>query len=471
MKFGWRVVGGGVRVAALALFGFVGVAGCAEYEMEPNFPSVPVEEAPLSSASLQAIPPSAPAPMSEDIVIGLDETRYVDTDPSALTDFRAELEPHGAFVDDDTYGVVWVPSAAAVGPNFTPYVTAGHWVYEDDWIWVSDYSWGWAPFHYGRWVYITGRGWAWIPGRVYRGAWVTWRVGYGSDGYIGWAPMAPTWYWRGGMAVGLYIAPAPRYVYCGRRDVFGPGVGGRVITGPRAVAAEAKTAPFIPAQPTVNGALGGRVVASPTVSDGRMLANPSVVSSGPDPGALGFAPDQLARPRPEDAGMRRARAFATPDTAVAAGAQPPRGSVSVSGAGAPRRESIADSIAVSPSVGEASRARPSFVAGGNAAVSDRPAPAAATPSVAPRASAPREASPRIREASPAVREAAPSFGGGGSSGRAPSFRDSSSSLGSSRAYGGGASPSIRSAPTVRASPSVRSGGAPAVRATPRVRGR
>jgi len=54
--------------------------------------------------------------------------------------------------------------------------------------WVSDYSWGWAPFHYGRWYYDDYYGWTWIPGYEWAPAWVVWRSG---GGYYGWAPMAP----------------------------------------------------------------------------------------------------------------------------------------------------------------------------------------------------------------------------------------------------------------------------------------
>src|SRR5262245_56205214 len=106
---------------------------------------------------------------SGEYAIGEDPDSYQDNDPSALTDFRAPLEPYGTWVDDSTYGTVWQPSRTVVGADFVPYSTAGHWVYDDDWVWVSDYEWGWAPFHYGRWVWIDGRGWIWIPGRVYRG--------------------------------------------------------------------------------------------------------------------------------------------------------------------------------------------------------------------------------------------------------------------------------------------------------------
>ena len=86
-------------------------------------------------------------------------------------------------MDDGKYGTVWVPSAAVVGEGFVPYASSGHWVYGDDYTWVSDYDWGWAPFHYGRWVNIDGRGWGWIPGRRYAPAWGTWRVGAPGFGF------------------------------------------------------------------------------------------------------------------------------------------------------------------------------------------------------------------------------------------------------------------------------------------------
>lgn len=145
---------------------------------------------------------------------------YADTDPSALTDFREPLAPYGAWVSDPTYGVVWIPDAAMVGADFAPYQTAGHWALtaDDEWIWVSDYDWGYVPFHYGRWVWIGGTGWAWIPGRVYAPAWVVWRV---SDvGYIGWAPMPPTYYWVDGFAVSLWAVPPAAFVFCSTSYVF-----------------------------------------------------------------------------------------------------------------------------------------------------------------------------------------------------------------------------------------------------------
>src|SRR4029077_13989363 len=151
-----------------------------------------------TTAAPPAPPAAAQAPESEDVVVGADgDTQSPpeassDADPYALTDFHAALDSYGSWVDDPTYGTVWVPSEAAVGADFVPYQTAGHWNYDDDYVWASDYEWGWAPFHYGRWVYGAGVGWEWIPGRTYAGAWVSWRYGWDDWAYVGWAPLPPT---------------------------------------------------------------------------------------------------------------------------------------------------------------------------------------------------------------------------------------------------------------------------------------
>jgi hypothetical protein len=65
--------------------------------------------------------------------------------------FYDQLSPYGQWVNDPNYGYVWIPD---VGPNFQPYATNGYWTMTDYGnTWVSDYEWGWAPFHYGRWLY------------------------------------------------------------------------------------------------------------------------------------------------------------------------------------------------------------------------------------------------------------------------------------------------------------------------------
>ena len=110
-------------------------------------------------------------------------------DPTAYALFEADLSPFGEWFDDAQYGRVWSPSPAIVGTDFAPYATAGRWsLTQYGWTWLSDYPWGWAPFHYGRWVTIAPRGWAWVPGTVWGPAWVSWRTG---QGYAGWAPLPP----------------------------------------------------------------------------------------------------------------------------------------------------------------------------------------------------------------------------------------------------------------------------------------
>ena len=111
------------------------------------------------------------------------------TIPNAYQQFESTLSPYGAWQDVPRYGHVWVPSTTTVGYDFTPYASDGHWVMSDyGWTWVSDWDWGWAPFHYGRWMVVGGYGWCWLPGTHWGPAWVHWRWG---GGYVGWAPMGP----------------------------------------------------------------------------------------------------------------------------------------------------------------------------------------------------------------------------------------------------------------------------------------
>ena len=106
-------------------------------------------------------------------------------DPSYQT-FYDELSPYGYWVNNPTYGYVWVPN---VGPQFSPYYSNGQWAYTNyGWTWVSNYNWGWAPFHYGRWFMDPYYGWMWVPGHEWAPAWVVWGE---TPGYYGWAPMGP----------------------------------------------------------------------------------------------------------------------------------------------------------------------------------------------------------------------------------------------------------------------------------------
>ncbi len=123
-------------------------------------------------------------------------------DAQAYTQFQTALAPYGGWDYDSSYGYVWSPSASIVGAGFSPYATGGHLALtEYGWTWVSDWNWGWAPFHYGRWITRAGR-WSWVPGSMWGPAWVSWRSG---GGYVGWSPLPP----RGVRLAGGYGARSP----------------------------------------------------------------------------------------------------------------------------------------------------------------------------------------------------------------------------------------------------------------------
>ncbi len=125
--------------------------------------------------------------------------------------FYSELLPYGDWVRDSRHGYVWLP---AVGPDFHPYATDGHWVMtEFGNTWVSYYDWGWAPFHYGRWYYDQYyRSWAWVPGYEWGPAWVSWRTG---GGYYGWAPLRP------GLSISVSFGiPFSSFIFLPRANLY-----------------------------------------------------------------------------------------------------------------------------------------------------------------------------------------------------------------------------------------------------------
>jgi len=185
------------------------------------------------------------------VAVANDPNAIADDDPSAVVIFRDRLAPYGTWSVHPTYGTIWVPSSHLVGGEFSPYVTAGHWelTADGDWLWASDYEWGYVPFHYGRWVWIEDVGWSWIPGRQYAPSWVVWRTG--EDGYIGWAPAPPEYYWVDGFALAYWTNPIVAYAFCPTTHVFHHDVHTYVIHDRDGVATAAKkTRPYHPAKPT-----------------------------------------------------------------------------------------------------------------------------------------------------------------------------------------------------------------------------
>jgi hypothetical protein len=138
-----------------------------------------------------------------------------------------QLDAHGQWLQDPTYGAVWYPRALPA--NWAPY-RHGHWewIAPWGWTWIDDAPWGFAPFHYGRWAMIESR-WAWVPGwlglrPVYAPALVAF-VGGGSGGVdwslplgggrpgVAWFPLAPGEAWQPGYrASPVYISQANRNI-------------------------------------------------------------------------------------------------------------------------------------------------------------------------------------------------------------------------------------------------------------------
>jgi hypothetical protein len=133
--------------------------------------------------------------------------------------FYDDLSPYGDWVDYPEYGYVWHPRVA----DFRPYSTAGHWVWTDEYqsMWVSDYNWGWAPFHYGRWLYDDFYGWVWVPGYEWSPAWVEWRTG---GDYYGWAPLGPGVNIGLNFSFGRYSPPYDYWSFVPRNYILSPRV-------------------------------------------------------------------------------------------------------------------------------------------------------------------------------------------------------------------------------------------------------
>ena len=260
----------------------------------------------------------------------VDPSQAEDTDPAAVETFKPVLNSYGTWVEEPTYGTVWVPNQSEVGANFSPYLTAGHWSYTTEgYYWNSDYSWGWATFHYGRWVWSDAYGWTWIPGAAYSPAWVDWRYG---GGYMGWGPMYPRYGWHSGYAVWIGVGPTP-YVFAPCNSFFSPQPSGVVVSAGAAPGLVAGTSaytppprpvvgarPFVGPDPKVAGipstAINKATMEPPTVAKpanvpwksalGSKIAPPAgtgtamASAGGPKPGAgkgySGYAPTPVNKP-------------------------------------------------------------------------------------------------------------------------------------------------------------------------------
>ena len=156
--------------------------------------AIPATTNPLPPLAL-ASPGAPPAPA------GAATTSMVTQAPAAavtVNTFYDSLSGYGSWVEVPEYGWCWQPSVASVDPGWQPYSDNGGWMWTDSgWYWNSYYSWGWAPFHYGRW-HRAGFGWCWVPDTCWAPAWVAWRS---SDSHCGWAPLPPGARWSAGVGL------------------------------------------------------------------------------------------------------------------------------------------------------------------------------------------------------------------------------------------------------------------------------
>jgi hypothetical protein len=133
--------------------------------------------------------PAAPAPTDYAPNYSSYNASYYNGPDQGSDYFYGSLAPYGNWVEIGGYGRCWQPMVCTVNRNWRPYCDQGRWLNTDSgWYWQSDYSWGWAPFHYGRWFCDDHHGWVWHPDRVWAPAWVSWRR---SSDYCGWAPLPP----------------------------------------------------------------------------------------------------------------------------------------------------------------------------------------------------------------------------------------------------------------------------------------
>ena len=96
----------------------------------------------------------------------------------------SDLDANGNWYNVPGQGYVWSPyDAQAEGASWDPY-GYGHWVYYPrfGYVWVSNYTWGYAPFQCGLWNYFDNFGWGWAPGG---GCNPWWGDGFYGAGYYG----------------------------------------------------------------------------------------------------------------------------------------------------------------------------------------------------------------------------------------------------------------------------------------------
>ncbi|MGO8701945.1 MAG: DUF6600 domain-containing protein [Limisphaerales bacterium] len=149
--------------------------------------------------------------------------------------FYNDLAPYGAWVEVPDYGLSWQPAVETIDADWCPYLDRGQWIDSDSgWYWLSDYTWGWAVFHYGRWIREPRFGWVWVPGKVWAPGWVAWRS---TGDYYGWGPLPP-----GASVLGAASAvTASSFVFVPANHFLSRQLRGKVVPPARAASLFAKS--------------------------------------------------------------------------------------------------------------------------------------------------------------------------------------------------------------------------------------
>jgi hypothetical protein len=168
----------------------------AAERMEADKQRLAQQQADLDAREKALASQTSPAPAetvieesnTDSVVADDTESRAETRSSAAYGMFYEKLEDEGDWRETETYGYVWQPRVAEQSREWRPY-TEGSWAYSDaGWTWVSNESFGWATYHYGRWVRLRRVGWVWVPGDQWAPAWVSWRT---NQDYVGWAPLPP----------------------------------------------------------------------------------------------------------------------------------------------------------------------------------------------------------------------------------------------------------------------------------------
>ena len=287
----------------------------------------------LQLRTVQAAPPAPAASWAaRDRQVSYDQQpQYV---PAGMTGYE-DLNAYGNWINDGSYGQVWVPRSTPAG--WAPYRT-GHWSYVKPWgwTWIDEQPWGFAPYHYGRWANSNNR-WVWVPPQreqrpVYAPALVAFVGGLelaaqlGNQGRnagpVGWFPLGPRevyvppyttnrdYYQRINRAAAIQDRDLnDRWERAQRREAF--------IAGQNSVLANQRFATVVPSQAFVRSQPVQRAVLNVAADKIAKVAVAPVAAPPAPTASVAAVADTKTAAKPDDAKAPAGTKAKTDDVAVA----------------------------------------------------------------------------------------------------------------------------------------------------------